>query len=240
MIPNRIVMTLLVRNEADIIRDVFLYHLKVGVDHFVVTDNGSTDGTVEIIEEFVRVGVADLIHEGAQNYAQSEWVTRMALFARNQRGAGWIVNSDADEFWHHSAGSLKFAVYNRDESILRLYRRNMLPELDEDASRVSPLRLMTTAVVAPVGPGSPDDMDRYMLWQLAPKMICAALNLQAVAQGNHDAEFSGPKTVHDLSETIIYHYPVRSFSQFEEKVIQGGEALARNNLLPESSEISLA
>jgi hypothetical protein len=235
MSSEKIVMTLLVRNEADIVRDVLTYHLKNGVDHIVVTDNGSEDGTVEIIEEFVGAGVVDLFHEPTQDYAQSEWVTRMALFARDCRAADWIINSDADEFWYHPSGSLKGAVRSRSERILKLFRRNMLPVLEQDVPtgfESSPAQVMTMAVVSPVGGGSPADMDRYLLWQLSPKIICSAHGLRSVAQGNHDAEFDAEKTVFDLSDTLIYHYPIRNFAQFETKVIHGGASLARNARLP--------
>jgi glycosyltransferase involved in cell wall biosynthesis len=36
---------MLVRNEADIIRANLLHHLASGIDHVLVVDNGSTDGT---------------------------------------------------------------------------------------------------------------------------------------------------------------------------------------------------
>jgi hypothetical protein len=41
----RLVMTLKVRDEADILDDNLRYHRALGVDFFVVTDNGSVDGT---------------------------------------------------------------------------------------------------------------------------------------------------------------------------------------------------
>ncbi len=41
----RIVLTLLVRDEADIIGSNLAYHLSQGVDFVIATDNGSRDGT---------------------------------------------------------------------------------------------------------------------------------------------------------------------------------------------------
>ena len=41
----RIVMTLKVRDEADVIDANLRFHLAAGADFFIVTDNGSTDGT---------------------------------------------------------------------------------------------------------------------------------------------------------------------------------------------------
>jgi hypothetical protein len=43
-------MTLLVKNEIDIIEDNIRFHAKQGVDCFAVMDNGSNDGTRELLE----------------------------------------------------------------------------------------------------------------------------------------------------------------------------------------------
>ena len=41
----KLVMTLLVRDEEDIVEDHLIYHLNQGVDFVVATDNRSVDGT---------------------------------------------------------------------------------------------------------------------------------------------------------------------------------------------------
>ena len=46
----RLVMTLLVKNEADIIEMNIRVHAALGVDSFVVMDHMSTDGTRDILE----------------------------------------------------------------------------------------------------------------------------------------------------------------------------------------------
>ena len=43
---------MMVRNEADIIRINLLHHLASGIDHVLVVDNGSTDGTAAVLKEF--------------------------------------------------------------------------------------------------------------------------------------------------------------------------------------------
>jgi len=59
----RLVMTLKVRDEADIIEDNLRFHRAMGVDFFVVTDNGSVDGTSEILDRYVSAGLAHVIQE---------------------------------------------------------------------------------------------------------------------------------------------------------------------------------
>ena len=49
----RVVMTLLVRNEQDVIVENILFHHRQGVDSFIVMDNAS-DATVEIVRELAH------------------------------------------------------------------------------------------------------------------------------------------------------------------------------------------
>lgn len=106
----KLVLTLLVRDEEDIIRENVLYHLDRGVDFVIVTDNLSVDRTADILREFVDQGVMAVIREDDDTYAQSRWVTRMARLAKTEHGADWVINSDADEFWWARSGNLKDAV----------------------------------------------------------------------------------------------------------------------------------
>ena len=52
----KLVMTLLLRDEEDIVRENLDFHLAQGVDRVIVTDNGSEDGTVEILREYEARG----------------------------------------------------------------------------------------------------------------------------------------------------------------------------------------
>ena len=52
----RVVETLVVRDEADIVDEQLTYHLNAGVDFVIATDHESRDGTSEILESYARQG----------------------------------------------------------------------------------------------------------------------------------------------------------------------------------------
>jgi glycosyltransferase involved in cell wall biosynthesis len=103
------VMTLLVRDEADIVDSMLSFHLNAGVDFVIAMDNGSVDGTTEILESYAADGVLHLLRQPEVDhyFAQGEWVTQMARLAATEFGADWIIHADADEFWWPRSGSLK-------------------------------------------------------------------------------------------------------------------------------------
>ena len=62
----KLVLTVLARDEADVIDAQVAFHLNAGVDLVIATDNNSRDGTTEILESYARSGVLHLIREPAE------------------------------------------------------------------------------------------------------------------------------------------------------------------------------
>ena len=102
----RVAMTLVVRDEVDLVDDWLRYHLACGVDQVIVTDHRSVDGTSDVLAEHARDGRVQVIREDAHEMRQADWVTRMARLAATEHGADWVVNSDADEFWWPRDGGI--------------------------------------------------------------------------------------------------------------------------------------
>src|SRR5580765_8041230 len=102
-----IVMTLCVKDEEDILDAQLAFHLNAGVDLVIVTDTGSTDGTLEILERYRAAGVLELRHDHARPLRQGPVRTAMARLAAAEHGAEWVFSSDADEFWWPRGGDLR-------------------------------------------------------------------------------------------------------------------------------------
>jgi glycosyltransferase involved in cell wall biosynthesis len=93
-----------VRNGADIIGVVAAYHLAVGFDRLIIVDDGSNDGTSEILERLARAtGRIEVIRNDSAAYDQGGMTTAAARHAMSQ-GADYILPFDADEFYSFKRG----------------------------------------------------------------------------------------------------------------------------------------
>jgi len=218
-------MTLVVRNEADIIEANIDYHLAQGVDFVLVTDHGSDDGTSEILARYERDGVAEVIRDDREGHRQSERVNRMLRIAAERYSADWVINNDADEFWWPLAGSLHdvFASMPEQFGQIEVQRRNFLPRPD--------------------GPGQ--FLDR-LVYREAQSLNPRGLPLESkvahrpgegvkVGPGNHFLLTEGLRMTAAGELIEILHFPMRDFEQFERKVLQTG--LGYEQLGPDSPEV---
>lgn len=113
-------MTLLVKDEADIIETNIRFHKAMGVDGFIVTNNNSTDDTLEVLSRLKNEGlVLEIIDESDPTYQQEIWVDRMIKIAKKKYHATWVINADADEFYYSKDLNLK-------ESIVKFPRLNAI------------------------------------------------------------------------------------------------------------------
>jgi Glycosyl transferase family 2 len=214
----RLVMTVLARNEADVIEAWLAYHLRAGVDFVIATDNRSSDGTTEILERYARAGHVRLIHEPRADMRQDEWVTRMARLAATEHGADWVLNSDADEFWWPRGGSLKDVLRLVPErfGLVRGCWRHFLPRPEDErffAER------MTVRLTAPAHPG-----DKTTIYHAHQKVAHRARPDVEIEYGNHDARAPGLEPLRGWHPIEVLHFSLRSAAQVARK-FGGGEWL---------------
>lgn len=206
-------MTLVVRNEEELLATNLDYHFAQGVDFALVTDHGSSDGTAEILGRYAREGLVRVFTEREVGHDQARRVTRMARIAAAEHGADWVINNDADEFWWPQLGSLRdvFAAVPPEFGQVEVKRHNFLPRPDDGEPF---FRRMVYREARSLNPSA---------LPLEPKVAHRGDPAVVVAAGNHRLLTNGlrPMPATDLVE--IFHLPMRTYDQFERKVVQIGE-----------------
>jgi Glycosyl transferase family 2 len=207
----KLVLTVIARDEADIIDENIRFHLNAGVDFVIATDNRSQDGTTEILESYAREGQLHLIHEDGEYLRQSEWVTRMARLAATDFGADWVIHSDADEFWWPRGESLKDVLTSIPAryGIVRALLRHFVPRPD-DGSGFAERMIVRMTASAPIN-------DPRSLFRPNLKVVHRADANATVSIGTQRLIDSPFVPLRGWYPIEFFHFPVRSLEQCERK-----------------------
>ena len=203
-------MTLLARDEADIVQSWLDFHLNAGADLVVATDNRSQDGTTEILERYAREGHVHLIHEPGEDLRQHEWVTRMARLAATDFGADWVLNSDADEFWWPRGESLRAvlaAVPERYGTVAAFLRVFVPRPGDESFAERMTVRF---SALAPIN-------DPASLYKPIRKVIHRGHPEIRLTRGNHALVDSPFVPLRGWFPVEVFHFPLRTVAQTAHK-----------------------
>jgi hypothetical protein len=204
-----IVMTLVIRDEVDLVDAHVAYHLNAGVDFVIATDHRSVDGTTEVLESYARDGVLRLIREQGDLIRQDVWQTRMSRLAASEYGADWVISSDADEFWWPRQGSLKDVLHAvpTEYGVVRAYSHSFLPRVGTEwfPERMT-IRLASAAINDPGTPYRP-----------VAKVAFRASRRVVVGWGNHRVSGIPLPALRGWSPVDILHFPVRSPEQIARK-----------------------
>jgi hypothetical protein len=203
----KVALTLVVRDEADILDAHLAFHLDAGVDVVLAVDHGSTDGTSEILGRYAREGHVRLFREEGRQNEQGAWVTRLARLAATEERADWVLLSDGDEFWWPRIGSLKdvLGVIPRRYGVISAPSRSFLLRPDDGRSfleRMTVRFAMHAAINDPAGPFRP-----------VSKLAIRAHPDVRVRNGNHSVAgvpYVALETWHPIE---VFHYPLRSPAQ---------------------------
>lgn len=217
----KIVMTLLVRDEADVIRQHLLFHLNAGVDVVIVTDNGSVDGTSDVLAELERTGAVHVLREPVGEFRQREWQTRMARLAATEHGADWVINSDADEFWWPRGGDLRevLAAVPARYGIVGSLVRHFVPVAADGRPFQERMTLRLTAQAPVNDPASP--------WRPYRKVVHRADPHALVIEGGHELRETVLAPLRGWYPIECLHFPLRSPAQVERKGAAWGAAVEK-------------
>lgn len=231
---DRLVMTILCRNEVDIIESNIRTHAQLGVDAFVVMDNGSTDGTREILTQLENEFQLHIIDQPSQTYQQAKWMKQLAIYARDRLQANWVISNDADEFWIPQDSNKTLKDYlNHKDSVVTIKRHNMV--LTEEAIKpgyhFSQARYFVKYPICYDKQAQIHDSNISMLFvPISPKVIVNPNGFIKISGGNHRAKhIAKPFTARVESGIKVYHYPIRSWKQFEANIKHRKELLKNPN-----------
>lgn len=197
-----IVATILAKNEEDIIGSNIEHHIEHGISKFIVTDNGSSDNTRRIVEQYPEV--VEIIDEPGTDHNQSQWVTRMSQIACKLK-PDWIVHLDADELWCGLSNLRKI-----DGPVASCERMLIHPPSNTEFNLVSQRYYL--------------NFDNLPIPQECKVAHRPNTNF-VIEHGNHGVKgMSGKHTM----EVYRHHYPIRSLKQWEAKAM-GHLALQQRN-----------
>jgi Glycosyl transferase family 2 len=205
----KLVLTLVVRDEADIVDAQLAYHLNAGVDFVLATDHASTDGTLDVLHRYEREGHLRLF-DVAGEMRESEWRTRMARLAATEHGADWIINTDADEFWLPRVGTLKesLGAVPVDVGVVWALTCHFVPRPEDGRSFAERMTARFAPQAALNDPTSPYRPHAKAAHRADPDIV--------VWFGSHRVT-SRMRALPGWHPADVFHFPFRTLAQYERK-----------------------
>lgn len=223
----KLFMTIVCKNEENIIEQQIRFHKEMGVDGFIVLNHNSDDNTLNILEKLKNEGiVAEIITKKAKEHKHHIWVEEMVKLAKEKYGASWVINADADEFYFSKSLNLKESIKNSgDVNALLINSKTLFPDNREDffsspyfvtkpflRYELAYLKLDPTEVW----------LNESSVW--CKKVIHKTDGFISIQDGNHDVEMVNKKMIAP-SDICYYHYHVKNYNEYENKTKRWMDAL---------------
>lgn len=208
----------MVKDECDLIYYQLNYYRNIGFKDFYIIDNGSTDGTLELIQKFISENPQIKVYLEIDNnvdYWQYVRINKLANLAYNE-GCNWILPVDADELLFHNEKFTNFSVYDflndvSEGDYIEFQWWYYRPTDNDDINEKNPFLRIN---------------HRDKIQQCAFKKIFVKWNpSMIVSQGNHCLHNQESyRKIENLSYKISFaHFWRRSLEQERKKMINLGE-----------------
>lgn len=201
----------MVKDERDVIAGTLRHLAAERVDRILVADNGSTDGTRDILSDLSRDLPLTVIDDADPAYFQSRKMSALAAHA-GEHGATFIVPFDADEIWVFRGEHLGDELRASTADVITAELFNHFPSA--------------------IDPAGADPFDTIVWRQRQPaplpKVAFRYKDGAVIHQGNHGVTLPyEPETIPGLE---IRHFPYRSPEQFTRKARNGAAAYRATDL----------
>lgn len=225
----KLFMTLVVRDEEDIIEQNIRFHSAMGVDGFIVLSHNSVDNTNAILERLKQEKlVNEIIYKDTPDHKHSVWVNKMVKLAKNKYKADWIINADADEFFYSRRLNLKKGIAE-SEGANAIYVDSLFlfPQQIEKTGVANSLYFVTKPLLhfeaEQLGIlGNPDY--QYLINYNTFKTIHKTRGFKSVRDGNHSTKM-WHRIKSPSADIRLYHYHIRGYKGLEEKVKRWEESI---------------
>jgi glycosyltransferase involved in cell wall biosynthesis len=212
----------MVRNEVDVIEFCIEHHLAQGLDYIFICDNGSTDGTLEYLQNKSESDSRVVLYNEPGEYHQEKIINHLSALAYSN-GCEWVVPFDADEVWF-SDETLKVSLSKVSESSVKIKLQDFIqassiinPKTDTYASVNWRLPSYTNRIdLNDIVIGKNSMIEKPSFYKYLVR-TSPDLNIFPGAHG-----FTGQDgSFYEGNEFKAYHIPIRSYKALEAKAEQG-------------------
>lgn len=229
----RVAAHLGVLDEVELIPRTIAHLRQIGVDHIMVLDLGSTDGTLDVLRshtgpdlELVCMGKLDVWDEGDPT------TERMIKGAP----ADWIIFLDADEFWIPKTGSLKECAVLDDADVIQVDRFNvplgrgqaLFPE------SLAPSRYDDLMLYVEPPPSYREQLKTsevaFISGVPGPKVMARRDRIGSLIPGMHEIAGAEGQALRRrrAEDVVIAHLPFTTYSRFSRKVENVRQTMANH------------
>ncbi len=216
----KLAMTLLVKDEEELIEKNIRFHRAMGVNCFVITIHNSTDKTLSIVEQLKREGIPIeiIIANDNMGYMQDTRVDKMIKIAKKKFKADWVINADADEFYYSKDLNLRKSItkYNIG-NVIEIDSTFSFPNKYKD--RISNPYFITRYMpkfwyeteqnIPPYG--------RFSGARCCLKVIHKTKGYLKISFGNHNVTMINKK-LFTTGDIVLYHFSDGNYNDFKTKV----------------------
>ena len=206
-----------VKDEEDIIESFVRYNMNI-FDGMVISDNGSNDNTLNILEKLKKEGYnIDILVDNSQYFDQVIKRNDLLNHTMKKHNPDFVFPLDADEFvCSYSKGNPKKEIEKLKSDSIHLYRMEnyVITGKENEEELFVPKKLDKLRV-------SLEEKNHNYKCIIPNKIYEQGVFLE---MGSHTARYNDPNKempIRKNNSIFIAHYPVRSKFQIINKIITG-------------------